>query len=385
MEIKMTTQVHRNFFNSRMPLAIGGVAALGAAALKATSALCQYLNPSPSLWDWSSSAAAGPCEHVWSFIQGHPAVVLGSGAVAISAVLMLRNFRVQAEMEPSVAEQPALQSSMPEVVETPIVAAPEPASVTLNEVPAGLLQKTLDFSWMALSDAKIVEFAARLHDNRHVQELLLGTHSMSHIGATALAEMLQKNSTLYRLFLGKNQIGDKGMVILAGALQVNKTLKVLSLGSNQVGDAGMVALSETLQVDTDLRELHLGDNPIGDDGIVALAKALRTNTGLRKLHLGRVLISDHAFAALNEALEVNTSLQELHLGYDYPQLTPNRAFTLDEMLKINRDLQKIEYGNRRSIVNASFQYNRILASNQQASLRGSCCNLCNLLERSLSD
>jgi len=111
-------------------------------------------------------------------------------------------------------------------------------------------------------------------------ELLLGHHSISDIGASALAEALKVNRTLTALELQNNSIGDAGASAVAVASKVNRTLLMLWLPFNSIGDAGASALAEALKVNRTLKMLVLSNNSIGEAGVQALRSSVRSGCEL---------------------------------------------------------------------------------------------------------
>jgi Ran GTPase-activating protein (RanGAP) involved in mRNA processing and transport len=175
-----------------------------------------------------------------------------------------------------------------------------------------------------------------------MEEVHLGSTSMSPDGFLGIPAMLLSNSSLKTLCLSDNNLDDQDLLLLAQALTQNKLvpLKSLKLSFNQITCQGVECLMNAVWGSQTLRELKLDNNKIKDRGtqlcavvltvvaletldlsfnkittigIKALMKNLSENSSLLSLGLSGIPIDLNASKAVSYALAYNTSLQELYL------------------------------------------------------------------------
>ena len=177
---------------------------------------------------------------------------------------------------------------------------------------------------------------------RRMEELHLGSASITSDGFVAVPAMLLSNTALKSLCVSNNNLDDRDMLLLSQALTQNKLvpLESLFLSFNEITCQGVECLMNAVWGSTTLRNLKLDNNNIQDrgaqlcavvltsialetmdlsfnkvttTGIKALMKNLSESTSLRTLGLSGIPIDQNASKAVSYALAYNESLEALYL------------------------------------------------------------------------
>lgn len=157
-----------------------------------------------------------------------------------------------------------------------------------------------------------------------MRELIVASNSISHAGASHIAQALHINESLEMIDLSNNQIKDIGAMAFATMLQVNKSLFELKLSGCDLGSQSLIGLSTVLQANTTIKSLNISDNRSNFSTLtqsmlttvmVHLSKTIAYSTTLRKLVISKLGITDWIVVDyLADALSVNKSLIELDVG-----------------------------------------------------------------------
>jgi len=197
---------------------------------------------------------------------------------------------------------------------------------------------------IAKNDSRWTETAATSGEClvRRMEELHLGSASITSDGFVAVPAMLLSNTALKSLCVSNNNLDDRDMLLLSQALTQNKLvpLESLFLSFNEITCQGVECLMNAVWGSTTLRNLKLDNNNIQDrgaqlcavvltsialetldlsfnkvttTGIKALMKNLSESTSLRTLGLSGIPIDQNASKAVSYALAYNASLEALYL------------------------------------------------------------------------
>jgi Ran GTPase-activating protein (RanGAP) involved in mRNA processing and transport len=162
---------------------------------------------------------------------------------------------------------------------------------------------------------------------RPMEELYLGSTSMTSEGFGAISLMILMNSSLRSLSLCDNDIDDHDMMLLSQALTQNNKqmpLESLHLSFNQITCQGVEYFMNAVWGSTTLREIKLDNNKIKDRGAQLCAVVL-TSIELQTLDLSFNKVSTIGLKALMKTLTDNTSLQSLAIAGIHIDQTASKA------------------------------------------------------------
>lgn len=201
---------------------------------------------------------------------------------------------------------------------------------------------------IAKNDNRITETANRQTRNnsetmrRRLEELHLGSSSISSEGFFTIPGMLLTNTSLRTLDVSNNGLDDRDIGLLSQALAQNKhiplenlrlsfneitckgveslmnaiwgsqTLREMKMDNNKIKDRG-AQLCAVVLTSVALERLDLGFNKVTTAGIKTLMKNLSESTSLVALGLSGIPIDQNASKAVSYALAYNTSLNALYL------------------------------------------------------------------------
>ena len=151
---------------------------------------------------------------------------------------------------------------------------------------------------------------------RPMEDLYLGSTSMTSDGFSAISVMALLSSSLRCLSLCDNGLDDQDMLLLSQALtQNNKNipLELLHLSFNQITCQGVECLMNAVWGSVSLREIKLDNNRIKDRGVQLCAVVL-TSIDLQTIDLSFNKASTIGIKALMKTLTDNASLQSLAIS-----------------------------------------------------------------------
>jgi Leucine-rich repeat (LRR) protein len=177
---------------------------------------------------------------------------------------------------------------------------------------------------------------------RPMEELHLGSTSITSDGFSAIPPLILLSVSLRALTLSDNNLDDHDALLLSQALSQNKqipleslylsfncitclgveclmnsiwgsaTLRELKLDNNKIKDRG-AQLCGVAMTSIALRTLDLSFNRVSTIGVKALMKNLSENSSLRSLAMSGIPLDHTASKAVSYALAYNTSLTSLYL------------------------------------------------------------------------
>jgi Ran GTPase-activating protein (RanGAP) involved in mRNA processing and transport len=221
---------------------------------------------------------------------------------------------------------------------------------------------------------------------RPMEELYLGSASITSDGFSAISPMIFGNTSLRRLSLSDNHLVDQDIKHLSLALEHNKQipLESLHLSFNHITCRGVEFLMNALWGSTTLRELKLDNNKINDRG-AQLCGIILTSVELRILDLSFNKFSTVGIESLMKNLLNNSSVQSLALAGIRMNVTASKAvsYTLaynTTLTSLHLDSCTNDYSSQRYIVAGT-------VSNCRSSLRKltgfgisrKCCFSCHVL------
>ena len=184
---------------------------------------------------------------------------------------------------------------------------------------------------------------ADVNNVRPMEDLYLGSTSMTSDGFSAISVMILLNASLRSLSLCDNNLDDQDMLLLSQALTQNTkkvplellhlsfnhitcqgveclmnavwgsaTLREIKLDNNRIKDRG-VQLCAVVLTSIDLQTIDLSFNKASTIGIKALMKTVTDNTSLKSLAISGIPIDQTASKAVSYALAYNNTLNALYL------------------------------------------------------------------------
>lgn len=91
----------------------------------------------------------------------------------------------------------------------------------------------LNFSKKGITDADLVNLESAFTNTDDIRELILGSNSITDVGAKTIAEIMKKNPNIKTVLLPSNKINNKGTFYLFEALPLS-SVKFLSLAGNDI-------------------------------------------------------------------------------------------------------------------------------------------------------
>jgi Ran GTPase-activating protein (RanGAP) involved in mRNA processing and transport len=157
---------------------------------------------------------------------------------------------------------------------------------------------------------------ADVNSVRAMEDLHLGSTSMTSDGFSAISVMMMLNSSLRSISLCDNNLDDQDMLLLSQALTQNNKkipLELLHLSFNHITCQGVECLMNAVWGSTTLREIKLDNNRIKDRGVQLCAVVL-TSIDLQTIDLSFNKATTIGLKALMKTLTDNTSLQSLAIS-----------------------------------------------------------------------
>ena len=213
---------------------------------------------------------------------------------------------------------------------------------SVQKIQTAAEQPTIDLSFQRLTDETLKAIIWPLKTNQQCKTLRLNNNSITSVGASLLADLLDTGKVLQDLSLFHNAIADNGVLSLARILSnSNNTLVELHLGDNQITDQGVQYLAEMLRSNRSLLSLNLQGNHIKDEGVRILAEVIeKHNSTIETLFLNsNSSLTDLTVDFLLQMVRNHRSLKTLSVANC--NLSSNGKERLRKAQQCNENLQVI--------------------------------------------
>ena len=198
--------------------------------------------------------------------------------------------------------------------------------------------KTLNLSHCYIQDKglNILYRGLRHSSDVTIDKLGLSYNGITRQSSSLLSELTVKCKVKVLVIAGNDTIGEDQQ-LYSMLTNPSTELEQLDMGSTSLSSIGAIALFTAVKENNKLKELYIDNNAITDDACDVITTALQRNSCLVTLIMWRNLLwSSEAIINIVQCLEVNNTIQILGLPY-CPQDIQENIRSLQEVVNKKRE------------------------------------------------